>query len=1125
MKLSGFRLPLLLFFVWALAQVPGFGQGATLVIPSGHGLPVREVLLSPAGKIVATAGNDYLLKLRTYPAGKELLNLPVQRQFKDIDFARNDRFLAYLTHQQFGLINAEKGTVAWAIDYTKAERLAFSPTEDRLYLAQMATCQTGAPRGNDTIRLRYLDYLMPSPKILVHRNILVDVGNFGSVDLMSLSPDGKYLLVAGTQKQALLFDLSSTAPAQLLTGARKFLPNGNILYCQASSATALHFAAKTPQGSLVWERTADYGETIFLTGYQGMISADATSVFISVGSKFLTELQTATGILLRSGRVESIEKPFAVAVADGETLLLGGLDEDTGISRLSRRDHRVVGQLGPRLVAERFVDAVGKQRGLVLAGAQGLNYWTSLYDRSVINLPLLPQGRRLQAAGSPDGNYLVTYGPDQSSLLASGGILYLRSASILGQTRTLKTQIEQPHQLEFSPDSRHLLVGGVGGLDVFAVADGRLVFSQKFSSARFNALNAFFTVSYTAGPSAAFSPDGKELVYLLPRASGNSLPERTLTRATLDGGAVKWQRQVRGVAVRWPTAATVVLTEDAPLAHQRLNAADGSPAGAALRVAGDIPSGRIFETSPNGRYQAVLAKDIPRLDLIDLNKGQLLATLRDFTYRVDDVSFFHDDFLVTTDMAGKMKLWDARSGKLLADFLFFQDDNDWAVLSPEGFFDGSEGALAKAYYRTGNTFAPLEQYYANFYVPGLLGSLLQRAPIAPAAAPISTLNPPPKVTFTLATDTRNLYTEDEANDEKIPRFELSSPEVRITVRAEAPNDVVKEIRLFHNGKILGEGSRNLVVEEDVQQGNTAERTYRFRLLPGENRIRVLALNSQLTESKPSEFIANYTSAVPETNDGRPVLFLLVAGINSYRNSNYDLSYAQPDAEAFHTAIRAGAAGIVERIEDYYLLNQDATREKLLAAFADIRAKARPQDLLVFYYAGHGEMPYGAEGDFYLVLHGVTNIFADGTGSARAQGLSASELRELSGGILAQKQVYLLDACKSAGALQQLTRGVAEEKAIAQLARATGTHWITAAGSTQEAHELAELGHGLFTYAMLAALNGAADGVKDGRITVSELKAYLSDQVPELAQRYRGAAQYPNTFGKGQDFPLVLVRKR
>jgi uncharacterized caspase-like protein len=166
---------------------------------------------------------------------------------------------------------------------------------------------------------------------------------------------------------------------------------------------------------------------------------------------------------------------------------------------------------------------------------------------------------------------------------------------------------------------------------------------------------------------------------------------------------------------------------------------------------------------------------------------------------------------------------------------------------------------------------------------------------------------------------------------------------------------------------------------------------------------------------------------------------------------------------------------------------------------------------------------GAAGDFFLVPYDVTQLYgADEQLAAKA--VSSKELLEFSKLIPAQKQLFLLDACQSAGALQAVAmRGAAEEKAIAQLARSSGTHWITASGSEQFATEFEQIGHGAFTFTLLDGLLGKGDN-GDGRVTVNELKAWLESQVPEVTQKYKGSPQYPASYGYGQDFPVGVVAK-
>jgi uncharacterized caspase-like protein len=140
-------------------------------------------------------------------------------------------------------------------------------------------------------------------------------------------------------------------------------------------------------------------------------------------------------------------------------------------------------------------------------------------------------------------------------------------------------------------------------------------------------------------------------------------------------------------------------------------------------------------------------------------------------------------------------------------------------------------------------------------------------------------------------------------------------------------------------------------------------------------------------------------------------------------------------------------------------------------------------------------------------------------------ISANELQEFSRELKAQKQLFVFDACQSGGMVKMLaSRGAEEERAIAQLARSTGTYWIAASGTEQYATEFAQLKHGLFTYTVLLGLQGQADGTsKDKKITVEELSAFIKDQLPKLSEQYKGTAQYPNSFGFGQDFPVVIVK--
>lgn len=163
-------------------------------------------------------------------------------------------------------------------------------------------------------------------------------------------------------------------------------------------------------------------------------------------------------------------------------------------------------------------------------------------------------------------------------------------------------------------------------------------------------------------------------------------------------------------------------------------------------------------------------------------------------------------------------------------------------------------------------------------------------------------------------------------------------------------------------------------------------------------------------------------------------------------------------------------------------------------------------------------------EFYIVPHDVTQLYGKND-VLKDKGISATMLKQYAQGINAQKQVFILDACQSAGALETVAvRGAAEEKAIAQLARSTGTFWITATGSNQFAAEFEKLGHGIFTYALLEGITGAADANNDKKLTVRELSTFIENKVPELSEKYKGTAQFPSAYSFGNDFPIVIYKE-
>ncbi len=550
-----------------------------------------------------------------------------------------------------------------------------------------------------------------------------------------------------------------------------------------------------------------------------------------------------------------------------------------------------------------------------------------------------------------------------------------------------------------------------------------------------------------------------------------------------------------------------------------LDAETGKQVGAAVQ----LPKSE-FETiiSPSG---TIAATQVPvdanisagsDIGLVNVVNRKAIGTMQGTGDDVNGFVFLHNERYMLTEEYGGLCLWDLDKKRKIGKIYMFEGNGDWVMVTDDGRFDATEGALKKMYFAKGKEIIPLESLYEKYYVPGLLKQIWDNT--LPNNVPdIADINSPPLIKITLQTAERNL---DVADDVKT----ISVDKEQVTIKAEADGlkDVVTEIRLYQNGKLV-HTTRNLTVEDENKGDKTMTKTFSVTLNTGQNNFKAVALNSQRTESVPAELIADYKPLIipVKTKENDIQLYLFVVGVNAYKNPKYTLNYAQADAASFIEAITTGSQGLFGKINTTVLKDAEATKEGMSAAFEKIKAAAHPQDLFIFYYAGHGVV--NDKKEFFLVPYDVTQLYGN-DGALAQKGFSAAALQQMSKDIKAQKQLFILDACQSAGALEVVAgaRGAAEEKAIAQLARSTGTQWLTASGSEQFASEFSQLGHGAFTYCLLEAFKGDANPT-DKKLTVKQLDAYLQTKVPEITQKYKGTPQYPASYSYGNDFPIIIIK--
>jgi WD40 repeat protein len=514
----------------------------------------------------------------------------------------------------------------------------------------------------------------------------------------------------------------------------------------------------------------------------------------------------------------------------------------------------------------------------------------------------------------------------------------------------------------------------------------------------------------------------------------------------------------------------------------------------------------------------------------DPASGKELRTLTADCGGVHTLRFDHDGRTMTC--AGSrtdIKILDLATGKELATVVAV-DRQDWITVTPEGLFDSSHNAWNYLNWRFSKSLhdvAPAEAFFSEFYYPGLLGEIFDgRPPEAPFEIGKKDRRQP-QLQLTLI----------NAPADSGAAITARMIKVRVEV-TEAPADGVhtagsgvRDVRLFRNGSLV-KVWRGAWGEQDgceLQPRPTAQRARRttctatIPIIAGENRLTAYAFNSDNVKSLDGELITTGAESLKRMG----TLYVLNVGVGKYENPQYDLSYAADDALAFGEEVKLQQERVkrFQRVEVLPLLNQEATKARIIAVLRKLSDVVQPEDGVMMYFSGHGT----AQGDrFYLIPHdmsymGLRNVVgAAGVQTILAHSISDRELEEVFRGIDAGHLLLVIDACNSGKALQadDWRRGPMNTRGLAQLAYEKGMYILTASQSYELAFESKALKHGYLTYALIEGLKTrAADADQSGDVLLREWFDYAMSRVPNLRQEQMGQ----QTQRRGKD--LVEIEEK
>jgi WD40 repeat protein len=466
--------------------------------------------------------------------------------------------------------------------------------------------------------------------------------------------------------------------------------------------------------------------------------------------------------------------------------------------------------------------------------------------------------------------------------------------------------------------------------------------------------------------------------------------------------------------------------------------------------------------------------------IFNIASKKVITLSRGHGKEILSVSFSSDGkFIVTTGADHKTILWDVESGKILYTRLQLEN-NDWLIYDEDYRFDGSAGAIEKLYFTCGLEIIELGQMKDALYVPGLAEKIVNGEDINyPKLSEIDICGALPIIE----------KTEENEGGWKFQLEQRRWPVVRIDVKVDG-----KTVKSIPSNQLQFE---NGIVEISLSLSEMQH----FFVGGKENVISISAVTSQNGSEIKSRGIDVLFFA--EEPKDPPRMFMLMIGVSDYKDDALDLVFPAHDARSLGNALELSANKLLgeANVEMYHVQSKTKEntvfttpeREGVMKALADIGSKAKANDVLFIFFAGHGVMQGQSDKSFTFLTADASQI--------NQIGISTTDLiswlsPEGPFKMLPNKTILVYDACNSGQAAKELMAVLARSdddterlRQIEELGDKSGLFILSASAPNKPAYELPQLGQGLLTYSLLYTLKNNPNIIDQGQ----DGKGYLNLQ--------------------------------
>jgi uncharacterized protein YecT (DUF1311 family) len=383
----------------------------------------------------------------------------------------------------------------------------------------------------------------------------------------------------------------------------------------------------------------------------------------------------------------------------------------------------------------------------------------------------------------------------------------------------------------------------------------------------------------------------------------------------------------------------------------------------------------------------------------------------------------------------------------------------------------------------------------------------------------------------------------------------SKDQLDLQIKATDDKYPLNRLRVYVNNVPVNGRDGELLRE---QKTKSLEKTISIKLADGRNKIQVSVLNSAGAESLYANAEVNCTAERP-----KPKLYFVALGVSQYDRPEWCLKYAAKDATDLIGKLKAKSGSTYSEVKPLLMTDKEVTKEST-AKIKEFLSGATIDDTVLIFMAGHGILD-----DKYDYYFGTADI---DPAKPSERGIPYEAIDTILAEVPSLRKALLMDTCHageldddekkelassdgkgtlpggSSTATDSAIKGTVAMRAIGtrgmtvkavegakgksdwyeklqdmfvDLRRGSGATVISSSQGAEYAFESSEQSNGLFTYALMEALDGKATPNKDGKITISAIGDYVKKRVQDLTK----GKQNPNLRGVNleEDFTLGMAK--